>query len=69
MISSNKQYYEMRKKEINKLLKDKKFKKLFNEVKLHAKDINKQQKQFDKIFKKIVKTQKKFEKQLAQLKK
>ena len=34
----------------------------------HAKDINKQQKQFDKIFKKI-KTQKKFEKQLAQLKK
>ena len=59
----------MNKKEINKLLKDKKFKKLFNEVKLHAKDINKQQKQFDKTFEKIVKTQKKFEKQLAQLKK
>ena len=58
----------MNKKEINKLLKDKKFKKLFNEVKLHAKDINKQQKQFDKTFEKIVKTQKKFEKQLAQLK-
>ena len=58
----------MKKKEINKLLKDKKFKKLVNEIKRHAKDINKQQKQFDKIFEKIVKTQKKFEKQLAQLK-
>ena len=40
-----------------------------NEIKRHAKDINKQQKQFDKTFEKIVKTQKKFEKQLAQLKK
>ena len=59
----------MNKKEINKLLKDKKFKKLVNEIKRHTKDINKQQKQFDKIFEKIVKTQKKFEKQLAQLKK
>ena len=59
----------MNKKEINKLLKDKKFKKLVNEIKRHAKDINKQQKQFDKTFEKIVKTQKKFEKQLAQLKK
>ena len=58
----------MNKKEINKLLKDKKFKKLVNEIKRHAKDINKQQKQFDKTFEKIVKTQKKFEKQLAQLK-
>ena len=59
----------MNKKEINKLLKDKKFKKLVNEIKRHTKDINKQQKQFDKIFEKIVKTQKKFEKQLVQLKK
>ena len=59
----------MNKKEINKLLKDKKFKKLVNEIKRHTKDINKQQKQFDKTFEKIVKTQKKFEKQLAQLKK
>ena len=58
----------MNKKEINKLLKDKKFKKLVNEIKRHTKDINKQQKQFDKTFEKIVKTQKKFEKQLAQLK-
>ena len=58
----------MNKKEINKLLKDKKIKKLVNEIKRNAKDINKQQKQFDKIFEKIVKTQKKFEKQLAQLK-
>ncbi len=57
------------KKEINKLLKDKKFKKLVNEIKRHAKDINKQQKQFDKTFEKIVKIRKKFEKQLAQLKK
>ena len=59
----------MDKKEINKLLEDKKFKKLVNEIKRHTKDINKQQKQFDKTFEKIVKTQKKFEKQLAQLKK
>ena len=59
----------MNKKEISKLLKDKKFKKLVNEIKRHTKDINKQQKQFDKTFEKIVKTQKKFEKQLAQLKK
>ena len=61
------------KKEINKLLKDKKFKKLAEEfkkkIKCHAKDINKQQKQFDKTFEKIVKTRKKFEKQLVQLKK
>jgi hypothetical protein len=59
----------MNKKEINKLLKDKKIKKLVNEIKRNAKDINKQKKQFDKIFEKIVKTRKKFEKQLAQLKK
>ena len=59
----------MRKKIINKLLKDKKFKKLVHEIKRYAKDINKQQKQFDKTFEKIVKTRKKFEKQLAQLKK
>ena len=59
----------MNKKEINKLSKDKKFKKLVNEIKRHAKDINKQQKQFDKTFEKIVKIQKKFEKQLAQLNK
>ena len=42
----------MNKKEINKLLKDKKFNKLVNEIKRHAKDINKQQKQFDKTFEK-----------------
>ena len=59
----------MRKKEINKLLKDKKFKKLANEIKRHAKDINKQQKQFHKTFEKIVKIRKKFEKQIAHLKK
>ena len=59
----------MKKKEINKLLKDKKFKKLVNEIKRHAKDIDKQQKQFDKTLEKIVKKQKKFEKLLAQLKK
>ena len=62
----------MRKNEINKLLKDKKFKKLVVEfqknIKRHAKDINKQQKQFDKTFEKAVKMRKKFEKQLAQLK-
>ena len=55
-------------KEINKLLKDKKFKKLVNEIKRHAKDINKQEKQFYKTLEKIVKMRKKFEKQLAQFK-
>ena len=59
----------MNKKEINKLLKDKKFKKLVNEIKRRAKDINKQEKQFYKTLEKIVKMRKKFEKQLAQLKK
>ena len=59
----------MNKKEINKLLKDKKFKKLVNEIKRHAKDINKQQKDFYKLIEKIQKDRKKFEKQLAQLKK
>ena len=58
----------MKKKEINKLLKDKKFKKLVNEIKRHAKDINKQEKQFYKTLEKIVKMRKKFEKQLAQFK-
>ena len=58
----------MNKKEINKLLKDKKFKKLVNEIKRHAKDINKQEKQFYKTLEKIVKMRKKFEKQLAQFK-
>ena len=58
----------MNKKEINKLLKDKKFKKLVNEIKRHAKDINKEEKQFFKTLEKIVKMRKKFEKQLKQLK-
>ena len=57
----------MKKKEINKLLKNKKFKKLVNEIKRHAKDINKQEKQFYKTLEKIVKMRKKFEKQLIQL--
>ena len=56
-------------KEINKLLKDKKFKKLVNEIKCHSKDINKQEKQFYKTLEKIVTMRKKFEKQIAQLKK
>ncbi len=51
-----------------KKLNNKKFKKLINEIKHNVKDIDKQKKQFDKTFEKIVKTQKKFEKQLAQLK-
>ena len=59
----------MNKKEINKLLKDKKIKELVNKIKRHTKDIDKQKKQFDKTFEKIVKTRKKFEKQLSQLKK
>ena len=60
------------KKEIDKLLKDKIFKKLVDEykkkIKRQAKDINKQQKQFYKTLEKIVKIRKKFEKQLEQLK-
>ena len=59
----------MKKKEINKLLKDKKIKKLVNEIKRHAKDIDKQQKEFYKLIEKIQKDRTKFEKQLAQLKK
>ena len=63
----------MKKIEINKLLKDKKFKKLIEEFKKktqrHARDINKQEKQFYKTLEKIVKIRKKFEKQIAQLKK
>ena len=55
----------MKKIEINKLLKDKKFKKLVEEfqkkIKRHAKDINKQQKQFDKTFEKILKIRKRFQ--------
>ena len=59
----------MRKKEINKLLKDKKIKELVDEIKRHTKDIDKQKKQFHKTFEKAQKIRKKFEKQLAQLKK
>ena len=63
----------MQKKEIDKLLKDKIFKKLVEELKKktkrHAKNINKQQKDFYKLIEKIQKDRKKFEKQLAQLKK
>jgi len=61
----------MKKKEINELLKDKKIKKLVEEfqkkIKRHAKDFNKQEKQFYETLEKIVKMRKKFEKQLAQL--
>ncbi len=47
----------MRKNEINKLLKDKKFKKSVEEfqkkIKRHARDINKQEKQFYKTLEKM----------------
>ena len=59
----------MKKKEIEKLLKDKKFKKLVDEIKRHSKDIDKKQKDFYKFIEKIQKDRNKFEKQLAQLKK
>ena len=59
----------MQKKEIEKLLKDKKFKKLVYEIKRHSKDIDKKQKDFYKFIEKIQKDRNKFEKQLAQLKK
>ena len=45
----------MRKKEINKLLKDKKIKELVNKIKRHTKDIDKQKKQFHKTFEKRLK--------------
>ena len=49
----------MQKKEIDKLLKDKKFKKLVDELKTkinrQAKNINKQQKDFYKLIEKIKK--------------
>ena len=59
----------MQKKEIEKLLQDKKFKKLVDEIKRHSKDIDKKQKDFYKFIEKIQKDRNKFEKQLAQLKK
>ena len=45
----------MQKKEIEKLLKDKKFKKLVYEIKRHSKDIDKKQKDFYKFIEKIQK--------------
>ena len=58
----------MRKKEINKLLKDKKIKKLVNklkkEIKRHNKVINDHKKQFHKIIEKAQKKHAKLEKQL-----
>ena len=63
----------MKKKEIDKLLKDRIFQKLGDEykkkIKRQAKDIDKQQKDFYKFMEKIQKDRNKFEKQLAQLKK
>ena len=62
----------MNKKEMNKLLKDKKIKNLVNkfkkEVKRNNKVINDQQKQFIKMIEKLQKNHAKFEKQLKQFK-
>ena len=62
----------MSKKEINKLLKDEKIKKLVNkfkkEIKHNNKVINDQQKQFIKMIEKLQKNHAKFEEQLKQLK-
>ena len=59
----------MKKKINKKLLIDKKYQKLVNEIKRHNRDIIKEKKEFYETIKKIVKMRKKFEKQLAQLKK
>ena len=63
----------MKKKEIDKLLKDRIFQKLVDEykkkIKRQAKDIDKQKKDFYKLIEKIQKDRNRFEKQLAQLKK
>ena len=59
----------MKKKINNRLLIDKKYQKLVNEIKRHNRDIIKEKKEFYETIKKIVKMRKKFEKQLAQLKK
>ena len=45
----------MKKKEINKILKDKKIKKLVKEIKHHNKFINEQKKQFNKLIEKAQK--------------
>ena len=59
----------MKKKINNRLLIDKKYQKLVNEIKRHNRDISIEKKEFYETIKKIVKMRKKFEKQLAQLKK
>ena len=59
----------MKKKINNRLLIDKKYQKLVNEIKRNNRDIIKEKKEFYETIKKIVKMRKKFEKQLAQLKK
>ena len=62
----------MKKKDMNKLLKDEKIKKLVNkfkkEIKRNNKVINDQQKQFFKMIEKLQKNHAKFEEQLKQLK-
>ena len=62
----------MKKKDMNKLLKDEKIKKLVNkfkkEIKHNNKVINDQQKQFIKMIEKLQKKHAKFEERLKQLK-
>ena len=62
----------MNKKDMNKLLKDEKIKKLVNkfkkEIKRNNKVTNNQKKQFIKMIEKLEKNQAKFEEQLKQLK-
>ena len=63
---------KMNKKDMNKLLKDKKIKNLVNkfkkEIKRNNKVINDQQKQFIKMIEKLQKKHAKFEERLKQLK-
>ena len=62
----------MKKKDMNKLLKDEKIKKLVNkfkkEIKQNNKVINNQKKQFIKMIEKLQKNHAKFEEQLKQFK-
>ena len=62
----------MKKKDMNKLMKDEKIKKLVNkfkkEINLNKKVINNQKKQFIKMIEKLQKNHAKFEEQLKQLK-
>ena len=67
IILLGKIFKDMKKKEINNILKDKKIKKLVKEIKHHNKVINEQKKQFNKLIEKAQKNRAKLLKQLKQV--